>query len=142
MTYSYEYPRALVTVDAIIFSNDAKPKLLLIQRANEPFANMWALPGGFIEMDESLDDSVNREVYEETSLVNLDFVQFKAYGNPNRDPRGRNIAVVFYAKCLDKKIAKAGDDAKNLSWFDFDKLPKLAFDHETIIQDFVKAGII
>lgn len=137
MKYSYDYPRALVTVDAIIIDESTKSKILLIERKNDPYKSMWALPGGFIEMDEDLEDSVNREVFEETSLINIDFIQFKAFGNVGRDPRGRNIVIVFYGFCKDIDKSKAGDDAKETRWFDIDKLPILAFDHEKIIKDFL-----
>ncbi len=136
MSYTYDYPRALVTVDAIIIDNATKSKILLIKRGNEPYKNFWALPGGFIEMDETLEESVNRETEEETSLIGIEFIQFKAFGNPGRDPRDRNIVVVFYGYCDNPEFAKAGDDAKELKWFDINNLPDLAFDHEIIICDF------
>jgi 8-oxo-dGTP diphosphatase len=141
MKYCYDYPRALVTVDAIIIDGETKKRILLIERGNEPYKLMWALPGGFIEMHENLEDSVKREVLEETSLCGIEFTQFKAFGNIGRDPRGRNISVVFFGFCSNINNAIAGDDAKNLKWFDLDKLPELAFDHSKIIKDFVKANL-
>jgi len=136
MIYKYEYPRALNTVDAIIIDSATKSKILLIQRGNEPFKNCWALPGGFIEMDETIEQSVIRETEEETSLTGIEFHQFRAFGNPGRDPRDRNIVVVFYGFCNSPELAKAGDDAKDLKWFDIANLPNLAFDHDQIIREY------
>lgn len=136
--YTYEYPRAMNTVDAIIIDRETKSKILLINRLNEPYKNCWALPGGFIEMDESLLDSVNRETLEETSLSGIEFRQFRTYGDPGRDPRGRNITVVFFGFCDDISKASAGDDAKSLEWFKLNNLPELGFDHRQVIEDFVK----
>jgi 8-oxo-dGTP diphosphatase len=137
MNYSYDYPRAMNTVDAIIIDSETKSKILLINRLNEPYKNCWALPGGFIEMDETLLDSVNRETLEETSLSGIEFKQFATYGDPGRDPRGRNITVVFYGFCDNTDKAAAGDDAKSLKWFNLSDLPELGFDHRQVIEDFV-----
>jgi len=142
MRYTYDYPRALNTVDAIIIDSTTKSKILLIKRGNEPFKNCWALPGGFIEMDETLEQSVIRETEEETSLIGIEFKQFKAFGAPGRDPRDRNIVVVFYGFCDSPELAKAGDDAKELTWFDLNNLPELAFDHKLIIKEYLESGII
>ncbi|HOZ30525.1 MAG TPA: NUDIX hydrolase [Bacteroidales bacterium] len=138
MSYTYDYPMAMNTVDVIIVDNKTKSKILLIKRVNEPYKNCWALPGGFIEMDETLEESVARETKEETSLNGIEFCQFRTYGNPGRDPRGRNITVVFYGFCNYTDKAIAGDDAKELQWFSFNNLPDLAFDHELIIDDFLE----
>ncbi len=133
--YKYNYPRALNTVDIIVINSSKY--VLLIKRANEPYLNMWALPGGFIEMNEALIDSAIRELEEETSLKNIKLTQFKTYGNPNRDPRGRNIATVFYGSYDNKSDAKAGDDACDAMWFDLNTLPPMAFDHKEILYDFI-----
>lgn len=140
MKYTYEYPRALVTVDAIILDRKTKSIVLLIQRRNDPYKGMWALPGGFIEMDEKLEESVAREVLEETNLEGIDFTQFKAFGNPGRDPRDRNICVVFYGYCDNPEDAKAGDDAVNEQWFELNNLPVLAFDHADIMEEYLRTG--
>jgi 8-oxo-dGTP diphosphatase len=137
MSFNYEYPRALNTVDAIIISKKEN-KILLIKRLNQPFKDFWALPGGFIEMEETLLESVEREVFEETGLKNLELKEFRAYGDPGRDPRGRNISFVYYGYCEYPELAKAGDDAKDLRWFNLNNLPNLAFDHQKIINDFVQ----
>ncbi len=138
MSYTYSYPRPSVTVD-ILLMHPAKSgwELLLIERLREPFEGMWALPGGFIEMDEDLQESARRELLEETGLNIGQLHQFKTYGKPGRDPRGRTISVVFFAIISKeaKKQTKAGDDAKNAQWFQLKDIPKLAFDHESILQD-------
>lgn len=136
MKYNYEYPRALNTVDIIITTEACE--ILLIKRLNEPFKNMWALPGGFIEMDEKLVDSAKRELDEETNLKDIELKQFRTYGDPGRDPRGRNVTIVFYGTCSSAADAKAGDDACETRWYNIKNLPKMAFDHQTIIEDFIK----
>ena len=97
--YNYEYPRAALTVDAIVFAKENNSIfILLIQRGNEPFKNMWALPGGFIEMDETLENACKRELAEETGLQVEKMTQFKAFDAVNRDPRHRTISVIFFAE--------------------------------------------
>ena len=95
--YIYEWPRPMVTVDAVVFCcpSEGKVKVLLIQRANEPFKGLWALPGGFIEIDEELDDAVARELAEETGLTGIELEQIHTFGTVGRDPRGRQISVVY-----------------------------------------------
>jgi 8-oxo-dGTP diphosphatase len=134
--YVYQWPRAMVTVDAAVFSlSEGKARVLLIKRGNEPFKGMWALPGGFVEMDEELEAAAARELAEETGLVDVELEQMRTYGTCGRDPRGRQITIVFLGivtKEADK--IKAGDDAAEVKWFDADKLSEeLAFDHEEII---------
>lgn len=142
MQYIYEYPRPMVTVDAIVLRQSGdKYEILLIQRKNEPFKDMWALPGGFVEMDETLEIAVSRELEEETGLTNIKLKQFHAFGNPGRDPRGRNISVVYYGFTNNKAIAKAGDDAKNTEWFKTSDLPALGFDHKEVITQLLKSDI-
>lgn len=98
----------------------------------------WALPGGFVEIDEDLPDGAKRELQEETGLKNIDLHQFKTYGTPGRDPRGHTISIVFHGKLMDNSIQiNAGDDAADAAWFDLDDLPLLAFDHEKIIKEFI-----
>ncbi len=132
--YSYNYPRPAVTVDAIIISN--QNSVLLIERGREPFKAKWALPGGFVDMDESLEIACMRELEEETGLRVGDLKQFKAYGAVDRDPRGRTISVVFYAFVTEELVACAGDDAAKAQWFPLDQLPELAFDHQQILDEF------
>lgn len=128
----------MVCVDCIIFSGDCE-KILLIQRGQEPFQNMWALPGGFIEMDETLAESAARELEEETGLRNIPLIQLAVFGDPDRDPRGRVISVVFWAKVNASEVKiSAGSDAALAQWFDLECLPELAFDHREIIESAIK----
>jgi 8-oxo-dGTP diphosphatase len=139
MAFTYQYPRAATTADAIVFRRKAnKPELLLIQRADDPFKNQWALPGGFLNMDETLEECVLRETEEETGLRGLKFEQLAAFSSLNRDPRHRTITIAFFAWAKENQQAKAGSDAKNLAWFSLDQLPVLAFDHDEIIKAAIK----
>lgn len=138
MSYTYEYPRPAVTVDCVVFGFDDKEpdlKVLLIQRAAEPYKNCWALPGGFVDMDEPVETAAMRELEEETGLTDVFLEQLYTFGNPGRDPRGRVISVAYYALIApaDKKIT-AASDAKNVQWFSVNELPVLAFDHDLILQ--------
>jgi len=133
-TFCYKYPRPAFTVDALIYKDD---KVLLIQRGNDPFKGYWALPGGFMDMDETPEMAVLRELQEETGLEFMELIQFKTYGSIDRDPRHRTISTVFYGDYNNaiKHMIKAGDDAKDANWFSINNLPKLAFDHFKIIND-------
>src|SRR3954451_4124928 len=93
--YCYEYPRPAVTVDAVIVTREERPRVLLIRRKHDPFAGQWAIPGGFVNMDESLDDAVRRELQEETGVKASRLEQLHTFGDPSRDPRGRTISVVY-----------------------------------------------
>jgi 8-oxo-dGTP diphosphatase len=137
--YTYEYPRPAVTTDAVVFAReDSKLYVLLIKRGRPPFEGMWALPGGFLDMDEELEDGVKRELEEETGLTGVDLKQFHTYGTIGRDPRHRTISVAF-AGVIDKPAeVKGDDDAAEAKWFPVDGLPPLAFDHEEIIKDALK----
>lgn len=138
MTYNYEYPRPMVCTDCIVIAGAAgSEELLLIKRKNEPYAGMWALPGGFVDMDEDLEETAKRELKEEAGIVLDNMKQFAAYGKPGRDPRGRNISVVFYQFLPCVTEIKAGDDAAEARWFRLTELPSLAFDHKEIMDDFV-----
>lgn len=132
--YSYQYPRPAVTVDAILVSN--RKSVLLIERGRDPFKGKWALPGGFIEMNEELEIACQRELEEETGLRVGELKQFRAYGGVNRDPRHRTISVLFYAFTEDELVASAGDDAAKAQWFPIDQLPEMAFDHQQILAEF------
>lgn len=137
MAYTYAYPRPSVTVDIAVFCKfDSRWKVLLIQRGNPPFEKLWALPGGFIGMDETLKASALRELEEETGLKDLVLEQFRAYGDPGRDPRGRTVSVVFYGFTLPENAhLAAGDDASDARWFDLADPTALAFDHELILEE-------
>lgn len=132
--YSYQYPRPAVTVDAILVSPNKS--VLLIERGREPFKGQWAIPGGFIDMDEELETACQRELEEETGIRVGELKQFRAYGGVNRDPRHRTISVIFYAFTKEELIALAGDDASKAQWFQLDQLPELAFDHQQILEEF------
>ena len=133
--FVYEYPRPALTVDAVITTVEAKPRVLLIRRAKEPFAGLWALPGGFAEEGETLLQAARRELHEETGLAIKEMHQVFAAGDPSRDPRGWTVSVVFRGVVTPKvaKKAKAGDDAGEVGWFKIDELPRTAFDHAEIL---------
>jgi 8-oxo-dGTP diphosphatase len=138
--YIYDWPRPMVTVDAVVFGVfQNKAKLLLIKRKNEPFKGKWALPGGFVGIDEELEDAVARELAEETGLENIELEQMHTFGTVGRDPRGRQITVAFMGVTTKgQNTIRGGDDAAEARWFDIEKLPKdMAFDHNEI----VKSGI-
>lgn len=137
MEYSYKYPRPSVSVDIMIFIKSIKEiEVLLIQRKNSPYQHFLALPGGFMDMDERLEKAAIRELKEETNIDVKSLKQFGIYDNPDRDPRGRTLSVIFYT-ILEKKPnnIKAGDDAKTVEWRSLNKLPELAFDHTQILKD-------
>lgn len=137
-SYCYPYPRAALTVDAVIIRKEGiESKILLIKRKYPPYEGTWALPGGFVDMDESLEQAVEREILEETSLKALLFTQFRTYGNPDRDPRHRTVTVVYYAYASPHAFANAADDAAELAWFAADQIPATAFDHNQILQDII-----
>jgi len=137
--FTYSYPRPAVTVDAILVS--PQNSVLLIERGRVPFKGRWALPGGFIDMDEELETACRRELAEETGIQIGALKQFKAFGAVDRDPRHRTISVIFYAFTDDELAACAGDDAANARWFPLNQLPELAFDHQQILEEF-KAEIL
>ena len=135
MEYTYKYPRPAVTADCVVMTKEERPQVLLIQRGFDPFKGCWAFPGGFMNMDETTEQSAIRELEEETGLVVTELHQIGAYSKVDRDPRGRTITVA-YLVLVDHPIAATGqDDAAKAQWFPIDALPPLAFDHEDIMQD-------
>lgn len=133
--YTYAHPHPAVTVDCVVFGFDnADLKLLLIRRKTPPFQDGWALPGGFVRLDESVEAAARRELSEETGLGELYLEQLFTFGEVNRDPRERVISVAYYAllKLSDHHV-QAGTDADAVAWFPVAKLPKLAFDHELVV---------
>ncbi len=139
--YTYDWPRPMVTVDAVVFKDSAgRAELLLIRRKNEPFKGKWAIPGGFIEMDEELEDAVVRELAEETGLRGIPLEQMHTFGTIGRDPRGRQITVVFMGIANEQQAnVKAGDDAAEARWFDIENLPdNMAFDHDEVAKFAIK----
>lgn len=135
-SYTYKYPRPALTVDMLVTRVvDSKLEVLLIQRLNPPFKDCWALPGGFVDMDETLEQAAARELVEEAGLKSIELKQVKAYSAIDRDPRGRTVSVLFTGQATPESIIKAGDDAKNAAWFCTNQLPPLAFDHDEIIRE-------
>ena len=135
--YVYEWPRPMVTTDALIFDISGKqPKVLLVKRGHEPYKGRWAVPGGFIEIDEELEDSAARELEEETGLRGIALEQLHTFGTIGRDPRGRMITIVFMGFITEgQDKIKAGDDAAEAQWFDIDQLPEnMAFDHSEVMK--------
>jgi 8-oxo-dGTP diphosphatase len=133
--FTYQYPRAALTVDCVVFGFDeGELKVLLIERGQDPFKGRWALPGGFVRVDETLDDAARRELAEETGLKNVFLEQLYTFGAVNRDPRERVVSVAHYALVkLSDHRAKAATDASNAEWFPVSKAPALAFDHADIL---------
>ena len=140
MSYTYKHPRPALTIDCAVFRKAKNyPELLLIQRDRYPFEGMWALPGGFIEMDERLHEAAARELEEETGLTRVPLTPFKTFDAIDRDPRGRTISFIFYG-FLDapSKQLKAASDARDARWFKVNQLPELAFDHAEIVDELLK----
>lgn len=135
--YCYRYPHPALTVDCVVFGFTGRElKVLLIERGLEPFLGCWALPGGFMKIDEPIEKAAARELFEETGLSGIYLEQFKTFGSPDRDPRERVVTVAFIALVKpDNYLLVAGDDAVNAHWFLADQLPPLAFDHRTIIKE-------
>jgi 8-oxo-dGTP diphosphatase len=134
MSYTYKYPRPAVTVDMAVLRERQKGyELLLIRRKHDPYAGKWALPGGFVDMDETVEEAAARELYEETNLKDVALEQFHVFSKVDRDPRGRTISVIFTGFLTGDRAVKAKDDAQDARWFPLDKLPPLAFDHDEIV---------
>lgn len=135
MSYQYEYPRAALTVDCVVFARaGASVKVLLIRRARPPFEGHWAIPGGFVEPHETLEQAALRELHEETGISVAHAEQLRVFDAVDRDPRERVISVAHW--CLVDAAAhapKGSDDASEAAWFDLDALPALAFDHAAVL---------
>ncbi len=136
MPHTYQYPRAALTVDAVVFGLDeAELKVLLIRRGLVPFKGKWALPGGFVRVEETIDDAVRRELAEETGLTNVFLEQLYTFGAVNRDPRERVVSVAYYALVnLAEHPAAGASDASDAAWFPVAQPPALAFDHAEILK--------
>jgi 8-oxo-dGTP diphosphatase len=136
--YCYDYPRPALTADALILTvQESVAKLLLIQRKHPPFAKRWALPGGFVNEGETLEQAALRELEEETGVSGLQVMPFGSYGDPGRDPRGWTVTVAFLAVVpwSEQLAARGSDDASQATWHPLRKLPRLAFDHDKIIAE-------
>jgi 8-oxo-dGTP diphosphatase len=132
--FAYPYPRPSLTVDIVLVTREASPRVLLIRRKADPFNGKWALPGGFVDENERLVDAARRELREETGVEQADLEQLHTFGDPGRDPRGWTVSVAFLALVFpDQLKPTAGDDAAAVDWFPLNKLPPLAFDHADIV---------
>ena len=148
--YCYEFPRPALTTDCAVFAKENNQwQILLIQRKHEPYKDHWALPGGFLDMDETVEQCVRRELKEETGIEVENVEQVLTASKVDRDPRGRVISVIFYS-IFDKQkptgeaglpaetTVKAGDDASIAKWFNINALPELAFDHDELMKMILK----
>jgi 8-oxo-dGTP diphosphatase len=135
MPHTYQYPRAALTVDCVVFGFDeGEMKVLLIERALDPFKGRWALPGGFVRVDEPLDAAARRELEEEAGLKEVFLEQLYTFGSVHRDPRERVVSVAYFALVkLAAHATQAATDAADARWFPISKVPKLAFDHGDIL---------
>lgn len=135
--FCYRYPHAAIAADCVIFGFNGKNlKILLIERGQEPFKDYWALPGGFMRIDETIEETAARELEEETNIRNVYLDQFKVYSNVKRDPRERVVSIAFIALVKPEDCdVLAGDDAAKAMWFDDGMFPPLAFDHALIIRE-------
>lgn len=135
MPYTYKYPRPAVTADCVVITSEEEPRVLLIERGEEPFKGCWAIPGGFLNMDETTEQCAIRELEEETGLKIDKANQIGAYCKVDRDPRGRTISVAYLA-IVERPLEVSGqDDAAKANWFPVNALPPLAFDHDEIMAD-------
>jgi len=136
MPHTYEYPRGALTVDCVVFGLDEQElKVMLIQRGLAPFEGKWALPGGFVRVDETLEEAARRELAEETGLSDIFLEQLYTFGAVDRDPRERVVSIAYYAlvNLSDHKV-HAATDARDAAWFGVHDMPSLAFDHAGILQ--------
>lgn len=141
-----QYRNPALTVDGVVlhrqnhsFGDDAC-SVLLIERGRDPFKGRHALPGGFVDYGEDINNAINREIQEETGLTGLPFKQFQTFGNPDRDPRGHTVSVVYVAVVIGQQPEVAGgDDAVDAAWYPLDRLPDLAFDHALILEKVIEA---
>jgi 8-oxo-dGTP diphosphatase len=132
--------RPALTVDVALIAARPEPSILLVQRANEPFAGSWALPGGFVDDGERVRQAAVRELAEETGVEAPELALLDVYDTHGRDPRGWTVSVTFVGR-LDEQVAAAGaDDASDAAWFALGDLPKLAFDHALIVADAARAA--
>ncbi|MFT5905415.1 MAG: 8-oxo-dGTP diphosphatase [Cryomorphaceae bacterium] len=136
MTHTYKYPRAAVSVDCVIIGHSPQGEhLLLIERKNPPFQGKWALPGGFHDPGETVEQAAARELKEETSLTGIQLKQIGVFSQPDRDPREQVISIAHQGEVVMAEVTPiANDDANKAEWFPLDELPPLAFDHLEIIR--------
>lgn len=132
MNYCYEFERMGVTADIIVLNTENK--ILLIERGGEPYKGSWALPGGYVEINEICIDGAYRELYEETHIKDIQLEHVDIADTINRDPRGRTISIIYKGLLKDDWCVTAGDDASKAQWFNLENLPDLAFDHADVIR--------
>lgn len=134
--FTYDHPRPAVTTDVALFRHGAEGawEILLIRRAREPFAGHWALPGGFVDEFEPLEAAAVRELEEECGIRGVELWQFRAFGDPHRDPRGHTVSIGYLGVLTSPAQATAADDAADAQWFPLDRLPPLAFDHDEVVR--------
>jgi 8-oxo-dGTP diphosphatase len=135
MAFTYQYARPALAVDCVVFGLAEDLEVLLIQRDLPPFQGQWALPGGFVRMDETLDEAARRELEEETGVTRVYLEQLYTFGAVARDPRERVVSVAYYAlvKLSDHRV-KAATDARAAAWFPVKSPPPLAFDHDEVLR--------
>jgi 8-oxo-dGTP diphosphatase len=135
-SYTYNYPRPMVTVDFVVFGFDGESlRSLFIRRQKDPFAGRWAIPGGYLEIDEPIEAGARRELKEETGLDAPALVrQIGVFGDPGRDPRGRTISVAHVGIVRGLPVVAGGDDAAEAAWLDPAQAVDLAFDHDQILH--------
>jgi 8-oxo-dGTP diphosphatase len=132
--FAYEFARPALTVDLALVTGEMRPRVLLIQRNKDPFAGSWALPGGFVDENETLIGAARRELLEETGLEVGELEQLYTAGDPGRDPRGWTVSVVYLVRVNAAELKPlAADDAAAVEWFPLEKLPPLAFDHAMLL---------
>ncbi len=140
LTSGKTYRNPALTVDGVVLNHQVHGlmgdtySILLVERGRNPFKGRYALPGGFVDYDEDIEDAIHREIEEETGLSGLPFRQFRTFGKPGRDPRGHTVSVVYVAVIIgEPPEVVGGDDAASASWFPISRLPDLAFDHAHIL---------
>ena len=133
--YTYKYPHPAVTADCIVFARCPEAVyILLIKRSNYPFAGYWAFPGGFMNIDESAEDAARRELLEETGLRADKVWQVGAFADVDRDPRERIVTLTYCTAVDGKPSVKGADDAAEARWFRIEDVPRLAFDHNLMLE--------
>ena len=132
----HNFPKPSVTVDMVIYTiHENDLKILLVKRGIEPFKDKWALPGGFVRIEESLEDAAKRELQEETGVKDVYLEQLYSFGEPKRDPRGRVITIAYIALVNSENVnLKSTTDVSEVQWFSIKKIPSLAFDHKKILE--------